>query len=244
MYVNTEVFEIVLRVGDPFSDGRIDATAHHHRRERRVCDYRLTHHDVAPRRGHAIGANADLSPMKMHRPIEATADVVFASPHLFDGGAAEPLGDFGCFALDMRVRHGPSPKSTAGHLSMKDDLIGLEAERLRNGNLIEGLKLRTDPGLGPVTIKADGRVEWLHRRMRQVRKIKVCNDANRLTDSFNRFFVSPRQRAQPFGSGKLLVFRPQRSSVFLRNFACVPVNLESIACLLCRPEFIGDYRDA
>ena len=74
-------------------------------------------------RRHSVGTNPDFDTMRVHRPIVAAADIVFARPDQFDRRAAQALRNQGRFARHMGIERRPPAKTAAGIFGVKRDLL-------------------------------------------------------------------------------------------------------------------------
>ena len=235
----------VVRVVDAFDRRAVDAVLHHHG-EGRAGKKRLADDHVSPRRRHAVRADADLDAVHVHRAVVAAPHVVFARPDQLDRRAAQALRDLGRLALDVRVRHGAPAEAAARHLGVKGDLLRLQSEHFGDGRLVEGLELRTGPDFRAVAVEPHGRVQRLHRRVRQVGELVLGDDAVALRRSRSmRLRVAARDGDSAGGARELPCTASNRlRAVGTLDAGEVPFDLQTVARLLRRPELVGDDGDA
>ena len=182
--------------------------------------------------------------MRMHRPVITAAHIIFPGPNQLYRGAAKVFRNRGRFAWHVRIDHGTTAKPTAREFSVKGDLFGLEPEHLTDCHLIHGLELGRDPGFSPIPVEAHSRIQRLHGRVRQVRKLVFGNDAIGVRYLLQSFFIPPRDRHIAGCASELLIPRAEGRAVGPFNSGEVPIDLQSVARLLRGPEPIGDNRDA
>src|ERR1051325_3355081 len=127
---------------------------------------------------------------------------------------------------------------------MKSDLLRLEPKHFGDGHLIHCLKLGRNPGLGAITVESHRSVEWFHRRMREVWKFIFGDDSIRSRNSLKRLFIPARDGDITGRAHEIFVFAPQPRAVRLFNSRQIPIDLQTVARLLRRPESIRDYRHA
>ena len=183
-----------MSVGHSFCCRRIDTVL-----DRKVCEsstggYRLPNDHVAPRERQTIRTNTDFHSMQVHGPVVTTLHIVLARPDEFDWSAAQTFRDRCCFALYVRVSHCAPAKTATGHLSVKRDLIRFQSKHFRNRHLIDRLKLRTRPHLGPIAVESYGCVQWFHRRVRKKRKLILGNDPVSRGYLVQRFLIAVGRR--------------------------------------------------
>src|SRR5438128_5904033 len=98
-----KVGNVVVGVLNAFHGRLIHAIFYEGVSERRAAQDRLSHDNVPPRVGHAIGTNADFSTVKLHRTIVAALNIVFTRPHQFYGRTHEALRNRSTLTLDMGI---------------------------------------------------------------------------------------------------------------------------------------------
>src|ERR1044072_2324138 len=99
------------------------------------------------------------------------------------------------------MRRRATSRTSAGKLGMESDLFRLETEHLADHHLVHRLELRRHPRFRLVTVESDGRVEWLHRRVGQKRKLILGNDAIPLGNTIERFRVATVDRDVAVSAG-------------------------------------------
>src|SRR5215210_1324798 len=134
---------------------------------------------MTPGSRHPVATNTDLNPVHMHRTIIAPAHIVFAAPDQFDWRTANTFCNRGRFTWHMRISRRTPPKTATGKLGMESNVFGLETEHLSDRNLVHRLKLRRNPRFRLVTFVFDCRVERLHRRVGEERKLILSNEVVR-----------------------------------------------------------------
>src|SRR5215216_4136803 len=126
---------------------------------------------MTPGERHSVTPNTDLNTMHVHRPVITTAYVVFAAPDQFDWRSTKTLRDPRRFARYVRIGRCTASKTAARKLRMESNFVRLETEHLGNHRLVHCLELRRHPRFCFVSFGFDGRVERLHWRMGQERKL-------------------------------------------------------------------------
>src|SRR5439155_24307846 len=96
----------------------------------------------------------------IRRPIEAGAHVVLARPDELDRNARltrrrNRFGDGGRLDQVIGNRIGPPTEAAACEELVDEDLLGLQADRLRDAHLIDRVKLLAVPDLATVRIELD-----------------------------------------------------------------------------------------
>src|SRR4051794_186035 len=122
---------------------------------------------------------------------------------------------------------------------MKGDFVRREPQRLADDHLVHSLKLRWDPSLGSITFESNRSVQWLHGRVSQVWKLILGDNSIGRRNFFKRLLVTARDRNITGRAKEFFEFRPQLQAVRALNAGQIPIDLQTIACLLRRPESIG-----
>ena len=179
------------------------------------------------------------------RAIEPAANVVFARPLQLDRDAvgAERLGDRDRLDNVVGAHVGAPAEAAAGEQRVDVDLLRLEPGGRRRVALVDGLELVAGPDLATVGVEFHDRIQRLHRRVRQIGKLVRRTDS--LGGALERggdIAVVARRHARLFGQRPVLGHDRGRASLF--RLAVVPLDLERLAALLCRPEALGDNGDA
>jgi hypothetical protein len=151
--------------------------------------------------------------MREHRPIVAALHIVLACPHQFDWDARHALGDGGCFARDVRIEGRASAEAAARVFGVECDLFRLQSQNLADGDLIQRLRLRRNPGLGAVAIKSDGGVQRLHRRMSEIGKRELGNDPIRRQNRIDGSIVAALDGDLSGDESQGLVLSPQPRTI-------------------------------
>src|ERR1700675_1889346 len=172
---NMKVRNVVLSICGAFHRSFIHAILDQQRSKWRSGHERLTYNHVPPRRGHAIVTNANLDSMDMHGAIVTALDIVLPRPNELYWCAAKTFCDRRRLPLHVGIGTGAPAKASARHLSMKRHLLGLQAEDLRDGHLVDGLELRAGPNFRSITIEPDGGIQGFHRGMGEIREFVFCD---------------------------------------------------------------------
>ena len=113
--LDREVRDGVGQVGGALHRGAVDAVLHHHRFEGRAGQDRLADDDVLPGNEVALRVEARLERVVVHRPVEAGAHVVLASPdQLYRRGAVGGLGDGDGLEHEVGLGIGAPAEAAAG----------------------------------------------------------------------------------------------------------------------------------
>src|SRR5437016_2333808 len=110
-----KVRDVIAGVGRSLDSCLIDAVLDHHRRKRSPSHERLTDDHMTPGGRHAIRADANLDPMRVHRTIVATAHIILTRPDELYWSVAETFRDYRRFARHMRINYG-APAETAARI--------------------------------------------------------------------------------------------------------------------------------
>ena len=168
---------------------------------------------MAPRGRQAIRTDADLDAMRVHWAIIASAHIILARPDKLDRRAPQTLRNHRRFALHMRIDYGPPAKTAAGKFSMKGNLVRFQSKDLGDSHLVHRLKLRRDPGLRAIAVKADGGIQRFHRSVRQIGKLKLGHNPSGSRYAIHRLVIAPRHSHVAWGASQLFVLDPQLRTV-------------------------------
>src|SRR5882724_1531905 len=174
---NMKVRNVVVSVCCAFRRCLIDAILNDQGSEWSTGVNRLAHDYMSPRQWHPVRSNADFDAMHMHWTIVATAHVILARPNKFNRRAPQMFRDLRSFTRYVTIRNGAPAKTAAGKFGMESDLLRFQTQYFGDCHLIEGLKLRRNPCLCLVAIKADCGIQRLHRRVRKIWKLIFGNDS-------------------------------------------------------------------
>ena len=232
------VRNVVGRIGNPFDAGRIDPVFDKERLEGGAGDDRATDNSVIPADNFIARIESGFDPMRIHRPVKTTFDIVFARPHGFDGHAGL-LGDFD--RLDNVIRHriGATTEAAACQHGIEFDVLKRHTGGLGGRRRIGGLKLRADPQLALVTRDRHCAIEWLHRRMRQKRHFKLTD--NCFCRTLERLWIALLGDQAGRLRGFAIALRELGGVGFAAVFQ-IPFDDERIAAEFGRPKRFGHHR--
>ena len=187
--------------------------------------------------------------MHRQRAIASAADVVLAAPQVLDRSLAPSLGDRRGLARELGIGRTQAAEAAAGKHGVDFDLLGLDAQCLRDDPLVAGDQLASHPDLGPVFARFDVFAQFYHRAHRLHRGVgeereavlgfdPLCRRRQASRTLSAHFDLDPR-RAGGFGIDPVhLVARAQ-----LRAGA-VPLGCQRGDAPLGRPPRVGDDHDA
>jgi hypothetical protein len=123
---------------------------------------------------------------------------------------------------------------------MESDLCGLQPQDFRDCRLIDGLELRASPHFSAVAVKTDGRIQWLHGTMGQVREVILRHHAIAAGHPRQRLRIAAGHRDVARRTRECCILRPELCTVGAFYCGEIPIDLQAVARLLCGPELVSD----